>query len=481
MGFAANTPAARSGDFFNPGSPVEGYVIGLKIGGGVQNFVQDRGSSQNQINAATIETSTGSTLSAETTATFSAGSSSAITFKQIISFDQDDSFFKTTITIENSGSVLLEDVRYMRTMDPDQDQEIFGTFDTQNDVLSQPSGNNVTAIAQAKGPTSQNSINLISTDGSARASNFGFNNSDAFAASAFDTPVDRGGTQVDEAITLTLDFGDIAAGASVTKTFFTSFQNGTSSNSAANDMIVGTDNADSISTGDGNDTIFDLAGSDTVSAGSGNDTIIAGAGSDTYDGEGGVDTLDYRNSNAISADFSTGRVTISGTAEVDSFSNIEGITGSSSADSITGSANAETFTGRSGADNLQGAGGADVFAYVLPSDGEVRALNGAVGSNTGDNVSDFVSGTDQISLSKAGFDFTLITNGVNFQVINAGYDGTNSTLGEFSSSNPVLIYSQSDEALIYDDNGSSAGYTILLNHGNASASNDIVATDIVLV
>ena len=66
-------------------------------------------------------------------------------------------------------------------------------------------------------------------------------------------------------------------------------------------------------------------------------------------------------------------------------------------------------------------------------------------------------------------------------MINAGYDGTNSTLGEFSSSNPVLIYSQSDAALIYDDNGSSAGYTILLNHGNASASNDIVANDIVLV
>ena len=75
----------------------------------------------------------------------------------------------------------------------------------------------------------------------------------------------------------------------------------------------------------------------------------------------------------------------------------------------------------------------------------------------------------------------IIDNGVNFEVINAGFDGTNSTLGEFSSSNPVLIYSKSDEALIYDDNGSSAGYTILLNHGNASASNDIVATDIVLV
>jgi Ca2+-binding RTX toxin-like protein len=375
---------------------------------------------------------------------------------------------------------LLEDVRYMRTMDPDQDQETFGTFDTQNDVLSQPSGNNVTAIAQAKGPTSQNSINLISTDGSARASNFGFNNSDAFAASAFDTPVDDNGTQADKAITLTIDFGDIAPGESVTKTFFTSFQNGTSSNSNANDMVVGTDNSDSIGTGDGDDTVFDLGGNDSVATGDGDDTIIAGGGSDNYQGEGGFDTIDYRNSNAITADFGSRQVTIAGTAEVDTFLGIEGITGSSSGDTITGSANAETFTGREGADSLQGGGGADIFAYVAPLDGDVRTVNGAVGSNGGDVISDFVSGTDKISISKAGFDFTSVTDGVNFEVINAGYDGTNSTLGEFSSSNPVLIYSQSDAALIYDDNGSSAGYTILLNHQN-SASNDIVATDIVLV
>jgi len=375
----------------------------------------------------------------------------------------------------------LEDVRYMRTMDPDQDLETFGTFQTQNDVLSQPSGNNVTAIAQAKGPTSQNTVNLISTDGSARASNFGFFNTDAFASSAFDSPVDQNGDQVDQAITLTIDFGDIPIGTSVTKTFVTSFQKGVDGNSAANDMVVGTDNLDTISTGDGDDTIFDLAGDDEVDAGNGNDTIIAGAGFDDYDGQAGFDTLDYRNSNAISADFSSGGVTISGVAEADSFSNIEGITGSSSDDIITGSANAETFTGRGGADNLQGAGGADIFAYVLPSDGDVRTSNGTVGSNSGDNVSDFVSGTDQISISKTGFGFTTVTRGVNFEVINAAYDGTNSTLDEFSSSNPVLIYSQSDQALIYDDNGASAGYTILLNHGNASVSNDIISTDIVLV
>ena len=83
-----------------------------------------------------------------------------------------------------------------------------------------------------------------------------------------------------------------------------------------------------------------------MSAGNGNDTIIAGSGSDTYNGaEAGTDTLDYRNSNAITADFGSGRVTISGTAEVDTFSGIEGITGSSAADTVTGGSGSETLTG----------------------------------------------------------------------------------------------------------------------------------------
>ncbi len=485
-GFSKGSSAAstRSGDFFLPTSVQEGYVLGFEVGGVQQNFVQDRNSSRNDINAGTVNASSGSTNTAITNATFVGSGSSSVTFQQTISFDSQDSFFKTEIIVTNSGSVSLDNFRYMRTMNPNLDVDAFAQPQTRNDVLSQPdipSGTNLSAINQAQGPNSQIAINLIANDGDARASNHGTFNVDVFEPSVFSSPDDRDGNQVDEAIMLTIDFGSIPPGAQVTKTFFTSFQSGTSGANESNDIIVGTDNADSISTGDGNDTIFDLGGGDTVSAGNGNDTIIAGGGSDTYDGEAGVDTLDYQNSNAITADFGSGRVTISGTAEVDNFSGIEGITGSSAADTITGGSGSETLTGGGGADSLQGAGGTDTFAYVLPSDGEVRSSNGAVGTNNGDNIVDFTSGVDQISISGAGFDFTSINNGVNFEIINAGYDGTNSTLGEFSSANPVLIYSQSDEALIYDDNGSGAGYTILLNHGSGVAgSNDIVATDIVL-
>ena len=188
------------------------------------------------------------------------------------------------------------------SFDPEQNFVEHPQPQTRNDVLSQPdipSGTNLSAINQAQGPNSQIAINLIANDGDARASNHGTFNVDVFEPSVFSSPDDRDGNQVDEAIMLTIDFGSISPGAQVTKTFFTSFQNGTSGANESNDMIVGTDNADSISTGDGDDTIFDLGGNDTVSAGNGNDTIIAGSGSDTYNGEAGADTLDYRNSNAI--------------------------------------------------------------------------------------------------------------------------------------------------------------------------------------
>jgi Ca2+-binding RTX toxin-like protein len=478
-GFSAGGTGSppRSGDFFLPGTDVEGYVIGFNVGSDRTNFVQDELGGNNQIGATTANNSSGSTNSAITSATFSGPGGSVVTFQQVISFDSQDSFFKTEITVTNSGSVTLEDFRYMRTMDPDQDADLSGLFETHNDVVSNPTGTVVTAIAQAKGPNSQIDINLISTDGSARASNFGFQNTNVFASEAFASPVDAGGNDANTAITLTIDFGDIAAGASVTKSFFTAFQG--SGFGAANDMLVGTAFGNTIIAGDGNDTIFDLAGADVVRGGAGNDTIIAGTGSDTYDGQTGNDTLDYRDSPTISVNFSAGDIDITG-GDNDQFSNIEGIIGSAGADTIVGDSANQTITGSGGKDTLTGGSGADTFGYLLPSDGEVRSANGSVGTNNGDVIVDFVSGTDTISLTKASFGFNSISNGVNFEVIGAGYNGTNSTLGEFASGNPVLIYSQADDALIYDENGASAGYTILLNNSNAS-TNDIVATDIVLV
>jgi Ca2+-binding RTX toxin-like protein len=484
-GFASgsSTSPPRSGDFFLPASDAEGFVLGFKTNSGspgqtTENFLQDRNSNRNDINAGTVDSSVGTTHSTTTNATFTgSNASAAVSFVQVISFDDQDSFFKTEISITNSGTVTLEDFRYMRTMNPNQDADTSGQFNTNNDVVSQPSGSVSTAIAQATGPNSGISINLISTtDSLVRASNFGTNNSNVFDSQAFSSPVDRAGNPVDEAIVLTIKFGDIAAGATVTKSFFTAFQDDNSFNSAANDMLVGTDTGETINAGDGNDTIFDLGGVDVINGGSGNDTFIAGSGNDTFNGGSGTDTIDYRDSAAINASFASSSVSISGTAEVDSFSNIEGISGSALADTITGASAAETITGAGGKDTLTGNGGADIFAYLAQSDGEIRSANGSLGSHTGDVIADFASGTDKISLTKTGFSLSSVSNGANFEVISAAFNGTNASSTEFAAGRAALIYSQTDDVLYFDDDGASAGYTILLE-----TTTNLAATDIVIV
>ena len=482
-GFAAGSASTppRSGDFFLPNNPQEGYVLGFKLDSGFRTdiFVQDS-TGRNDIGAATTDFSSGSVQGTRTEILFS---SESVQFEQIISFNQDDSFFKTEVTITNNGARTLEDFRYMRTADSNVDFDTSSANpNTKNSVLSNPtSGDNLTAISQAIGPDSGFGINLISIDGNARASNFGTNNVDVFDNSAFSTPVNQAGAQVDEAITLTLSFGDIDPGETVTRSFFTSFQVDPTFVSTANDMIVGTANADTISTGDGDDTIFDLEGVDTISAGNGNDTIIAGVGNDTFDGGSGLDTLDYRNSAAISADFASGNVTVSGTAEVDNFTGIEVIIGSRSSDTMLGSTGNETMTGSHGADTLSGAGGADIFQYLDPKDGDVRTVNGTVSSHGGDLITDFTTGNDSIGISVSGFGLSSISSS-NFEVLSVQYDGTNSTLADFASSSPVLIYSEADALLIYDDNGSSAGYTVLLENsvGISNPAGNIVASDIIL-
>ena len=133
-----------------------------------------------------------STNTAITNATFVGTSSSSVTFQQTISFDSQDSFFKTEIVVTNSGSVTLDNFRYMRTMNP-LDVDAFGQPQTRNDVLSQPdipSGTIVSAINQVQGPNSQIAINLIANDGDT-FSNHGTFNVDVFEPSVFSSPDDR--------------------------------------------------------------------------------------------------------------------------------------------------------------------------------------------------------------------------------------------------------------------------------------------------
>ncbi len=278
--------APKSGDFTLPGSPVD--TIGFGFNG--QSFIQDQRSGRNDIATRTVDTTVGTLLSTTTTGTITSGSNT-MAVSQVIELDANATYYKTTITVTNTGGAALTDVRFLRSFDPDQDVDKGGSFATSNDVLSNPSAGNALAIARATGATSGVSVNLLSFDENVRASNYGFTNYNVYAPSAYAAPVDRGGALVDEAITMEFSFGNLAAGATMTKTFFTSL-NGSS---GANDMLIGTNGNDVLNAGAGDDIILGLTGNDTLTGGTGNDHFVftKGSGADTItDFAGGAGTSD---------------------------------------------------------------------------------------------------------------------------------------------------------------------------------------------
>jgi Ca2+-binding RTX toxin-like protein len=258
-----------SGDFTLPGSPVDGLVVGYNDGT-YRNFVNDERSGRNDLAATTVDTSADGVLSATTTG----AAGGKLGFEQVIELGPANTYYTTQITLTNTGDETLTEVRYMRTFDPDQDVNVGGDYDTLNDVLANPDGQNSIAVSQAYGPVSNVSVNLVALDADARASNFGFSNTDVYRSEAFDSPRDLNGNSVDEAITIALNFGDLAPGQSVTKTFFTSLN----ARDSANDMPIGTDGSDIIDGGAGSDILIGLGGDDILTGGAGDDTFVFSGG-----------------------------------------------------------------------------------------------------------------------------------------------------------------------------------------------------------
>lgn len=102
----------------------------------------------------------------------------------------------------------------------------------------------------------------------------------------------------------------------------------------------------------GNDTLYGGAGADTINGGGGDDTIYGGSGGDSVDGNNEDDAL-Y---------------------------------GGSGNDTVKGSNGDDIIIGGYGADTLTGGNGNDTFKYLSTLD-------------TGDTITDFVSGTDKIDFS----------------------------------------------------------------------------------
>ena len=280
-------------DFFIPGSPVEGFTIGFTNSSyRYSNFGR---MNYNNITTETTNTSSGSILSATTTGI----AGSKLSFTQVISLNVLATYFTTKITLTNITGSTLSDVRYMRNMDPDQDYNFPGsgsTFRTDNDVLANPTTESFAAVS-AVGPLSGQPLLLLADQSDARASAFGFFNTNPYDSRAFSSPADPNGSSGDIGINMTFKAPSLAASQSVVFEFFTSMNVST----IGDDVLSGGPGNDTLSGGTGSDRLFGGGGNDTLSGGDGVDTLSGGTGADILSGGAGDDVFKFVTSDIASA------------------------------------------------------------------------------------------------------------------------------------------------------------------------------------
>lgn len=183
-----------------------------------------------------------------------------ITLTQKITLGVNASYFTTTIDVSNGNTAgSIDGVRFLRNFDPDQDVQKYGDYSTFNDVVQNPTKDEPFAIISAKGAESGVTISMIGFGMAWRASVYGFTNTDPYADAAYNHPVDPNGAKADLSLTLTYDFGSIAAGAHQQISYITTDNIATSGDNA----LFGTAGCDIINGLGGNDLLIGLGGADT--------------------------------------------------------------------------------------------------------------------------------------------------------------------------------------------------------------------------
>jgi Ca2+-binding RTX toxin-like protein len=277
-----------SGDYFLPGTEVEGYVVGYRtnIEGGGINVTAKYGNSAG-VTATTSATIDGSVMTATTTGVMAGD---VLGISQVITLDSQATYYTTTVTLTNTTEGTLYDVRYLRNSDPDQDVDLGGSYSTHNDVLGQVGSDGVAAV-QSTGMASGINLGYFSDADGAVGSHYGFDNNNVYVSGLNGTVSDDNGKSSDAGLNMLISAGNIAAGSSVTVSYVTSLN----IISNGHDFVFGDSGNDTFATLAGNDTLWGLGGDDTLSGGSGDDQLNGGAGNDLLIGGDGADQFRFTN------------------------------------------------------------------------------------------------------------------------------------------------------------------------------------------
>jgi len=241
-GWAVGTPP-QSGDYFLPGGPEQGF--GVKLGTYTAN--NNGSGSLAQITPISL---TETSLRAEAVWVGQATSGAdTLQVTRRATVKPNDLAFTIFVELRNTGSTTPSAVKYLETLDPDNDVDLGGDYTTDNSIIYQPGVGGNTSLAQvaAVGTVYPSvAVRLSTNDSRARVSVGGFSVRDPDVVLSAPACTPNGSTvcntapgvvtRGDIAISLAYNLGDLAPGESVT--FQYRYQ---LSDIAANNLPVATD------------------------------------------------------------------------------------------------------------------------------------------------------------------------------------------------------------------------------------------------
>jgi Ca2+-binding RTX toxin-like protein len=320
--------AATLSDAVMPGTPVEGFTVAFNGGNQGTNLTAE---GRTDIAGVTTDKSVGANLSAGWAGTTGTG----LKVDQTLSMAPGAQYFTVTVKLTNTTASTMTDVRYLRTVDPDQGHAATGSFETNNVNFGQHLGAHGVAgyVNDGTGVYGSSPLFMFTNDDRAQVSHGGFANDDALASSLYGQA--EGLTTLEDSdLNLVWQLGTLAPGKTATITYY----EGLSDNLMFTNLSPAADTVDDSASKTpvfldglgGGDKITGSKFADWIKGDTGNDNLIGGDGNDTLAGDVGNDTLN----------------------------------------------------GGKGADNLTGGPGADRFVYNLTSDSTVNA-------KTQDTITDF--------------------------------------------------------------------------------------------
>ena len=220
-----------------------------------------------------------------------------------------------------------------------------------------------------------------------------------------------------------------------------------------NDVVFGTDGADTIDARSGNDVVCGFDGGDTLRGDAGDDELNGGSGADRLDGGDGGDNLfgetgsddlhgDAGDDHLFAGEDGDGADGGEGNDSIQGESGNDRLLGSAGDDTIAGDDDADTIEGGDGNDALSGLGGDDTIDAGTGNDEDV---SGGAGNDTinGRDGGDPLSGGDGTDVVNGGAGDDTLGGGTGGDTMDggegndtiAGDDGSDSIAGNSGEDN----------------------------------------------